>query len=76
MLIEEYKPKSAEYIQDAIKDLLSDTFETMFKNELDDYLDSEYGDTTLSFNTRNSFSKKSVESTSEEIDFNIPRDRD
>lgn len=76
MLIEEYKPQSAQDIQDAIKDLLGDTLETMLKNELDEDLDHEYGDTPLSLNTRNGFSKKTVKSTSGEIDLNIPRNRD
>ena len=47
MLIEEYQPQSAEDIQEAIKDLLGDTLETMLKNELDEHLDYEYGDTPL-----------------------------
>lgn len=76
MLIEEYQPQSAEDIQEAIKDLLGDTLETMLKNELDEHLDYEYGDTPLSLNTRNGFSKKTVKSSSGEIELDIPRDRD
>lgn len=76
MLIEEYQPQSAEDIQEAIKDLLGDTLETMLKNELDEHLDYEYGDTPLSLNTRNVFSKKTVKSSSGEIELDIPRDRD
>jgi putative transposase len=76
MLIEEYQPQSAEDIQDAIKDLLGDTLETMLKNELDEHLDYEYGQTPLSLNTRNGFSKKTVKSSSGEIELDIPRDRE
>ena len=76
MLIEEYQPQSAEDIQEAIKDLLGDTLETMLKNELDEHLDYEYGDTPLSLNTKNGFSKKTVKSSSGEIELDIPRDRD
>lgn len=76
MLIEEYKPESAQDIQDAIKDLLGDTLETMLKNELDEHLDYEYGETPLSLNTRNGFSKKTVKASSGEIQLDIPRDRD
>lgn len=76
MLLEEYQPKSAEDIQDAIKDLLGGTLETMLKNELDEHLDYEYGETPLSLNTRNGYSKKTVKSSSGEIEVEIPRDRD
>ena len=76
MLIEEYQPQSAEDIQEAIKDLLGNTLETMLKKELDEHLDYEYGDTPLSLNTRNGISKKTVKSSSGEIELDVPRDRD
>lgn len=76
MLIEEYQPQSAQDIQDAIKDLLGDTLETMLKNKLDEHLDYEYGDTPLGLNTRNGYSKKTVKSSSGEIKLEIPRDRE
>lgn len=37
MLIEEYQPQSIQDIQDAIKDLLGDTLESMLKAELDEF---------------------------------------
>lgn len=76
MLIEQYQPQSVQDIQDAIKDLLGDSLETMLKAELDEHLDYDYGDTPLSLNTRNGYSKKTVKSTAGEIEVNIPRDRD
>ena len=75
MLIEEYKPNTVKDIQDAIKDLLGDTLETMLKSELDEHLDYEYGDTPLSLNTRNGYSTKKVKSSAGEIELKIPRDR-
>lgn len=75
MLIEEYKPNTVKDIQEAIKDLLGDTLQTMLKNELDEHLDYEYGTTPLSLNTRNGYSKKSVKSSAGEIELKIPRDR-
>lgn len=76
MLIEEYQPNSVQDIQDAIKDLLGDTLEQMLKAELDDHLDYEYGDTPLGVNTRNGSSKKTVKSSSGEIEIQVPRDRE
>ena len=58
MLIEEYQPKSSQDIQEALKDLLSDTMEELLKAELDEHLDYEYGEKPLSLNTRNGTSKK------------------
>ena len=76
MLIEEYQPKSVQDIQDAIKDLLGETVESMLKAELDEHLDYEYGETPLSLNTRNGTSKKTVKSSAGEIELSIPRDRE
>ncbi|WP_024752564.1 IS256 family transposase [Treponema phagedenis] len=76
MLIEEYQPNSVQDIQDAIKDLLGDTLEQMLKAELDEHLEYEYGATPLGLNTRNGSSKKTVKSSSGEIEIQIPRDRE
>lgn len=76
MLIEEYQPKSAHDIQEALKDLLGDTMEELLKAELDEHLDYEYGEKPLSLNTRNGTSKKTVRSSYGNIDLNIPRDRE
>ena len=76
MLIEEYQPKTAQDLQDALKDLLGNTMEQMLKSELDEHLDYEYGQTPLSLNTRNGSSKKTVKSSYGNIDLNIPRDRE
>ncbi|MFM1576713.1 transposase, partial [Helcococcus ovis] len=54
--------KTAQDIQEALKDLLGETIESMLKAELDEHLDYEYGQTPLSINTRNGSSKKTVKS--------------
>ena len=76
MLIEEYKPETVQDLQDALKDLLGDTMEQLLKAELDEHLDYEYGEKPLSLNTRNGSSKKTVKSSYEKIELNIPRDRE
>lgn len=60
MLIEEYDCKTAGDIQDALKDLLGDTLENMLKAQLDKHLDYEYGEVSLSLNTRNGTAKKTL----------------
>lgn len=76
MFIEEYQPQSAQDIQEALKDILGDTMEELLKAELDKHLDYGYGEKQLSLNTRNGSRKKTVRSSYENIDLNIPRDRE
>lgn len=76
MLIEEYDCKTAGDIQDALKDLLGDTLESMLQIELDEHLDYSYGETPFSLNTRNGTSKKNLKSSYGDIDIEIPRDRE
>ena len=52
-LIEEYDIKSAEDIQEALKDLLGGTIESMLKAELDNHLGYEPYKRTESSNSRN-----------------------
>ncbi|EGY79562.1 Uncharacterised protein [Peptoniphilus indolicus] len=60
MLIEEYQPETVQDLQDALKDILGDTTEQMLKAELDEHLEYEYVEKSLSLNTRNGSSKKTV----------------
>ena len=76
MLIEEYQPETVQDLQDALKDLLSDTMEQLLKAELDEHLEYEYGEKPLSLNTINGTSKKTVRSYYGNLDLNIPRDRE
>lgn len=75
MLIQEYDCKTAQDIQNALKDLLGDTLESMLQAELDEHLDYGYGEVPLSLNTRNGSSKKTLKSSYGEIDIDVPRDR-
>ena len=75
MLIQEYDCKTAQDLQDALKDLMKDTLQEMLKAELDEHLEYEYGQTPLSLNTRNGKSQKTVKSSMGEIELDIPRDR-
>lgn len=52
-LIEEYDIKSAEDIQDALKDLLGGTIENILKAELDNHLGYEPYERNESSNSRN-----------------------
>jgi transposase-like protein len=76
MLIEEYDCKTAGDVQDALKDLLGDTLESMLQAELDEHLDYEYGERPLGINSRNGSSKKTLKSSYGEIDISVPRDRE
>lgn len=49
--------------------------EQILKSELDEHLDYEYGEKTLSLNTKNGSSKKTVKSSYGNIDLDIPIDR-
>lgn len=61
-LIEEYDIQSAEDIQEALKDLLGGTIESMLKAELDNHLGYEPYERTESSNSRNGSNPKMVRS--------------
>ena len=78
-LIEEYDIKTAEDIQEALKDLLGGTIKSMMEAEMDDHLgyknyerteDREPGD-----NYRNGTKKKKVRSSYGEFEVEVPQDR-
>lgn len=68
-LIEEYDIKTAENIQDALKDLLGGTIESMLKAELDNHLGYDPYEITENSNSRNG-------SKYGEIEVNVPQDRE
>lgn len=76
-LLEHYKPRDAQDVQEMLKDLLGDTLQGMLEAEMDeklgyskyDYRNKETDD------SRNGYSKKTVTSSMGEIDLDIPRDR-
>lgn len=74
-LIEEYDIQTAEDIQDALKDLLGDTIESMLKAELDNHLGYDPYERTENSNSRNGSKSKKLRSTYGEIEVNVPQDR-
>lgn len=75
-LISEYNIKSAEDIQDALKDLLGGTIESMLEAEMDNHLGYEPYERTDSNNARNGHKSKSVRSKYGEFDVEVPQDRE
>ena len=74
-LIEEYDIKTAEDIQEALKDLLGGTIKSMMEAEMDEHIGYEkyqYSDTT---NYRNGVKKKNTRSTFGEFQVEVPQDR-
>lgn len=77
-IINEYNPKNAEDMQDALKDIFGPMFEAMLQGEMDAHLGYESNshapkDTT---NRRNGYSKKTVKSTYGDVSVQVPRDRE
>ena len=75
-LIEEYDIKSAEDIQEALKDLLGGTIENMLKAELDNHLGYDPYERTESSNSRNGSKPKMVRSHYGEFEIDVPQDRE
>ncbi|WP_316718841.1 IS256 family transposase [Terrisporobacter petrolearius] len=75
-LIEEYDIQSAEDIQEALKDLLGGTIESMLKAELDNHLGYEPYERTESSNSRNGSKPKMVRSQYGEFEIDVPQDRE
>ena len=76
-IIDEYQPKTAEDIQEALRNIFGPLFETMLDAELEGHLgyaDNERGPKDGE-NRRNGYSKKSLKTTTGKIDIDVPRDR-
>lgn len=76
-LIVEYQPKTAQDAHDTVKDLLGDMIQGLLEGELEDelgYSKYDYHEKETD-NSRNSYSKKTVRSSSGNIELDIPRDR-
>lgn len=77
-IIDEYQPKTAEEMQDALKDIFGPMFEAMLQGEIDTHLGYEahnhgYKDTE---NRRNGYIHKNVKTTYGDIPVDVPRDRE
>lgn len=75
-LIEEYDIKTAEDIQDALKDLLGGTIESMLKAEIDNHLGYDPYERTENSNSRNGSKSKKLRSKYGEIEVNVPQERE
>lgn len=74
-LIREYDIQSAEDIQDALKDLLGGTIESMLAAEMDNHLGYDPYERTDSENARNGKKQKMIRSKYGEMEIEVPQDR-
>ena len=77
-IIDNYKPETAEDMQDALRDIFGPMFEAMLQGEMNSHLgygsnDHGYKETD---NRRNGCTHKKVKTSMGEIDIDSPRDRD
>lgn len=75
-LLQEYDIKSAEDIQDALKDLLGGTIQSMLEAELDNHLGYDPYERTNNTNSRNGHKSKNIRSKYGEMNIRVPQDRD
>ena len=74
-LIEEYDIKTAEDIQEALKDLLGGTIKSMMEAEMDEHIGYERYQHSDATNYRNGVKKKNVRSTFGKFQVEVPQDR-
>ena len=74
-LIEKYDIKTAEDIQEALKDLLGGTIKSMMEAEMDEHIGYEKYQHSDATNYRNGVKKKNVRSTFGEFQVEVPQDR-
>ena len=75
-LIVLYDIKSAEDIQDALKDLLGETIEYMLTSELSEHLGYNEYERSTNTNSRNGKKTKMIRSKYGEIPISVPQDRE
>ena len=76
-LMQEYDIKSAEDIQDALKDLLGGTIQSMLEAEMNEHLGyASYERTDDTTNCRNGKKGKTIRSKYGEMEINVPQDRE
>ena len=77
-ILENYQPETVEDMQNALKDIFGPMFETMLKGEMNHHLGYETNDKDEkeTENRRNGYSKKTIKTSSGEVDIKVPRDRD
>jgi len=75
-LLKEYDIKSAEDIQDALKDLLGGTIQSMLEAEMDEHLGYAPYERSENSNSRNGKKSKTIRSKYGEMSIDVPQDRD
>lgn len=75
-LLDEYDIETAEDIQDALKDLLGGTIQSMMETEMDHHLGYEPYERNDNSNARNGRKSKSVRSSYGEFSVDVPQDRE
>lgn len=75
-LLQEYDIKSAEDIQEALKDLLGGTIQSMLEAEMDDHLGYAPYERADNTNARNGKKSKTIRSKYGEMDIDVPQDRE
>ena len=75
-LIQEYDIKTAEDIQEALKDLLGGTIQEMMEAELDEHLGYDEYERSDNPDYRNGVKHKTLRSSYGEIPIDVPQDRD
>ena len=74
-LLEEYDIKTAEDIQDALKDLLGGTIKEMMEVEMDEHLGYEKSERSDNDDYRNGYKSKRVNSSYGSMEIEVPQDR-
>lgn len=75
-LLQEYDIQTAEDIQDALKDLLGGTIQSMLESEMDEHLGYAPYERTDSSNARNGKKSKTIRSKYGEMEIDVPQDRE
>ena len=75
-LIQEYDIKTAEDIQDALKDLLGSTIQAILEAEMDEHLGYEPYERSENSNSRNGKKSKTIRSKYGEMEIDVPKDRE
>lgn len=77
-ILENYQPETVEDMQNALKDIFGPMFEAMLKGEMVNHLGYESNDKEEkeTENRRNGYGKKTIKTSSGEVNIKVPRDRD
>ena len=74
-LIETYSVKTTADLQEALKDLLGETIQTMLEQEIDTQIDEREAEDSSYSDSRNGYKDKTLRSSYGEIPIQVPQDR-